>query len=71
MVGGMCKVMNVSNPTAVVLSCIEVVVGVLTMYCCHEVGCIHMVLYYHEMSCIVIITKIRKYERLPSTSTSR
>ena len=67
----MCKVMNVSNPTAVVLSCIEVVVGVLTMYCCHEVSCIHMVLYYHEMSGIVIITKIRKYERLPSTSTSR
>ena len=69
----MCKVINVTNPTAVevVLSCIEVVVEVLTIYCCYEVGCIHMVLYYHEVSCIVIITKIRKYERLPSSSTSR
>ena len=55
-------VIIVSNPTAVevVLSCIEVVVGVLTIYCFHEVGCIDMVLYYHEVSCIVI-TKIRKY----------
>ena len=67
----MCKVINRSNPIAVevALSCIEVVV--LTIYCYHEVGCIHMVLYYHEVSCIVIITKIRKYERLPSSSTSR
>ena len=65
-------VIIVSNPTAVevVLSCIKVVVGVLTIYCFHEVGCIDMVLYYHEVSCIVI-TKIRKYERLPSSSTSR
>ena len=65
-------VIIVSNPTAVevVLSCIEVVVGVLTIYCFHEVGCIDMVLYYHEVSCIVI-TKIRKYERLTSSSISR
>ena len=65
-------VIIVSNPTAVevVLSCIEVVVGVLTIYCFHEVGCIDMVLYYHEVSCMVI-TKIRKYERLTSSSTSR
>ena len=62
----MCKVINVE----VVLSCIEVVVGVLTIYCFHEVGCIDMVLYYHEVSCMVI-TKIRKYERLTSSSTSR
>ena len=57
-------VIIVSNPTAVevVLSCIEVVVGVLTIYCFHEVGCIDMVLYYHEVSSMVI-TKIRKYER--------
>ena len=65
-------VIIVSNPNAVevVLSCIEVVVGVLTIYCFHEVGCIDMVLYYHEVSCMVI-TKIRKYERLTSSSTSR
>ena len=65
-------VIIISNPTAVevVLCCIEVVVGVLTIYCFHEVGCIDMVLYYHEVSCMVI-TKIRKYERLTSSSTSR
>ena len=65
-------VIIVSSPTAVevVLSCIEVVVGVLTIYCFHEVGCIDMVLYYHEVSCMVI-TKMRKYKRLTSSLTSR